>query len=302
VTFAFAEQVSLVIDPRRGIAGIGGAQSSCRGATTIDPGVTGLENAARLLAGRALALAIFLARLALVLLAVAPAWAARLGRRRRGSFSAPTAAPRRRRPRILCIGGTMNHTTQVEQIAAELPDCEVAFTWYYCDGVLEVFRRLGWLRATALGDKLRARCLAYLTLEEIYGEPGSDEVKIVAVIQARVGSSRLPGKVLLPLRGRPLLERMLWRVAHARELDGIVVATTTLAADDSAFWDWLLGTAHRPRGHKPAGFGILEPFPSGFLAQQLHAFRPRRAAPAGPWRVDGGIARDANHGDLAGDG
>lgn len=58
-------------------------------------------------------------------------------------------------------------------------------------------------------------------------------MRIVAVIQARVGSSRLPGKVLLPLRGRPLLERMLSRVAHARELDEVVVATTRLAADDS---------------------------------------------------------------------
>jgi spore coat polysaccharide biosynthesis protein SpsF len=58
-------------------------------------------------------------------------------------------------------------------------------------------------------------------------------VKIVAVIQARVGSTRLPGKVLLPLRGRPLLERMLERVAHAQALDDLVVATTRLAADDS---------------------------------------------------------------------
>jgi len=58
-------------------------------------------------------------------------------------------------------------------------------------------------------------------------------MKIVAVIQARVGSTRLPGKVLLLLRGRPVLERMLARVAHARELDEIVVATTRLAADDS---------------------------------------------------------------------
>ena len=58
-------------------------------------------------------------------------------------------------------------------------------------------------------------------------------MKIVAVVQARVGSTRLPGKVLLPLRGRPLLERMLSRVFHARQLDEIVVATTRLAADDS---------------------------------------------------------------------
>lgn len=58
-------------------------------------------------------------------------------------------------------------------------------------------------------------------------------VKIVGVIQARVGSTRLPGKVLLPLGGRPVLERMLDRVSHAEELDDVIVATTRLAADDS---------------------------------------------------------------------
>ena len=58
-------------------------------------------------------------------------------------------------------------------------------------------------------------------------------LKIVGVIQARVGSTRLPGKVLLPLGGRPVLERMLARVTHAEELDDVIVATTRLAADDS---------------------------------------------------------------------
>ena len=58
-------------------------------------------------------------------------------------------------------------------------------------------------------------------------------MKLVGVIQARVGSTRLPGKVLLPLGGRPALERMLARVAFAEQLDEIVVATTRLAADDS---------------------------------------------------------------------
>lgn len=58
-------------------------------------------------------------------------------------------------------------------------------------------------------------------------------LKVIGVIQARVGSTRLPGKVLLPLGGRPVLERMLARVAHAEELDDVIVATTRLAADDS---------------------------------------------------------------------
>jgi spore coat polysaccharide biosynthesis protein SpsF len=57
-------------------------------------------------------------------------------------------------------------------------------------------------------------------------------VKIAIVIQARLASSRLPGKVLLPLGGKPLLERMLERVLSARHGRCVVVATTTLGIDD----------------------------------------------------------------------
>jgi spore coat polysaccharide biosynthesis protein SpsF len=58
-------------------------------------------------------------------------------------------------------------------------------------------------------------------------------VKVVAVIQARTGSTRLPRKVLMPAGGRPLLQRMLERVQEARELDAVVVATTRLGGDAS---------------------------------------------------------------------
>ena len=57
--------------------------------------------------------------------------------------------------------------------------------------------------------------------------------KILTVVQARMGSSRLPGKVLLPLAGQPLLVRMVERVQRAHLTGTVVVATTTEAADDA---------------------------------------------------------------------
>jgi spore coat polysaccharide biosynthesis protein SpsF len=61
-------------------------------------------------------------------------------------------------------------------------------------------------------------------------------MKVVAVIQARTGSTRLPGKVLLPLCGEPLLARMIERVRHATTVDEVIVATTT-SAEDQAITD-----------------------------------------------------------------
>lgn len=50
--------------------------------------------------------------------------------------------------------------------------------------------------------------------------------KIVVTIEARMTSSRLPGKVLLPLAGKPALERLVERIRRSRYVDDIVVATT----------------------------------------------------------------------------
>ncbi len=55
--------------------------------------------------------------------------------------------------------------------------------------------------------------------------------KVVATIEARMTSSRLPGKVLLPAGGEPLLATMIRRVRMSQFIDDVVVATTTNDAD-----------------------------------------------------------------------
>jgi spore coat polysaccharide biosynthesis protein SpsF len=57
-------------------------------------------------------------------------------------------------------------------------------------------------------------------------------MRTVVVVQARTASTRLPGKVLLPLANRPLLSRMLERVLAANTPSAVVVATTSDRADD----------------------------------------------------------------------
>ena len=59
-----------------------------------------------------------------------------------------------------------------------------------------------------------------------------EDLKVVAVIQARTGSSRLPGKVLADLAGAPLLSRVIERAALASLVDEVVVATSSKAQDD----------------------------------------------------------------------
>jgi spore coat polysaccharide biosynthesis protein SpsF len=56
-------------------------------------------------------------------------------------------------------------------------------------------------------------------------------MKVIAIIQARMRSTRLPGKVLMDLAGEPMLARVVNRAARARTLDEVVVATSTKPAD-----------------------------------------------------------------------
>ncbi len=57
-------------------------------------------------------------------------------------------------------------------------------------------------------------------------------MRVLGVLQARMGSSRLPGKVLMDLAGRPVLEWAVRRLRRAATLDELVVATSTRPEDD----------------------------------------------------------------------
>lgn len=61
--------------------------------------------------------------------------------------------------------------------------------------------------------------------------------KVVAIIQARMGSRRFPGKVLASLGGRPILEWVVGATKRVEGLDEIVVATTT-NIEDRVIEDW----------------------------------------------------------------
>lgn len=73
-------------------------------------------------------------------------------------------------------------------------------------------------------------------------------MKVVAIIQARMGSTRLPGKVLRDLCGRSVLAHVIERVRSCKLIDQVVVATTNAQADDLIVAETSYCGAHYFRG------------------------------------------------------
>ncbi len=57
--------------------------------------------------------------------------------------------------------------------------------------------------------------------------------EIAAIVQARMGSTRLPGKVLMDLGGQTVLARVIRRLGRATRISGVAIATTTMSGDDA---------------------------------------------------------------------
>lgn len=56
-------------------------------------------------------------------------------------------------------------------------------------------------------------------------------MKIGVIVQTRVGSTRLPGKVMMDLCGKPVIDHVIDRLKQSKLLDEIIIATTTLERD-----------------------------------------------------------------------
>ncbi|HYX27453.1 MAG TPA: glycosyltransferase family protein [Pyrinomonadaceae bacterium] len=64
------------------------------------------------------------------------------------------------------------------------------------------------------------------------GSKAATSLHVVMILQARMGSTRLPGKSLLPLAGQPLVSRVIERVKRSKLVDQFVLATTGKPEDD----------------------------------------------------------------------
>lgn len=56
---------------------------------------------------------------------------------------------------------------------------------------------------------------------------------ILAILQARVSSTRLPGKVLKTLQGKPMISHQIDRILKSKKIDKLIIATSTDKSDDS---------------------------------------------------------------------
>ena len=57
-------------------------------------------------------------------------------------------------------------------------------------------------------------------------------MKIAAIVEARMSSSRLPGKVLLKANNKPMLEHLIDRLKSVKLIESIIIATTLNSSDD----------------------------------------------------------------------
>jgi spore coat polysaccharide biosynthesis protein SpsF len=83
----------------------------------------------------------------------------------------------------------------------------------------------------------------------------TDRTHTMVIVQARMGSTRLPGKVMAEIAGKPMLLHVLERIQRAHLVNSILIATTCLQEDDS-LCDW--ATRHGYPFYRGSQFDVLD--------------------------------------------
>jgi spore coat polysaccharide biosynthesis protein SpsF len=115
-------------------------------------------------------------------------------------------------------------------------------------------------------------------------------MKTVAILQARMSSTRLPGKVLAPILGEPMLARQIERLRRCTMIDQLVLATSTDPGDDP-----LADLARHLALPVVRGSlsDVLDRFHQAFLAYPAeHVVRLTGDCPLADWRVIDDIVRE----------
>src|SRR6266545_689620 len=169
-------------------------------------------------------------------------------RARRARRAAWSGSPGRR-PRILFICGTINQTTQLHQIALELPEYDHAFSWYYANGPLDLFRRLRLLESTALGYKLRARCLEYLERHSLPLDLGGTRANydlVLTCCDLAVPNNVRQATVVLVQEGMTDPEDMFFQLVKRLHLPvWLAVSSSTTGLSDAYRWFCVASEGYR---------------------------------------------------------
>lgn len=133
--------------------------------------------------------------------------------------------------RILFICGSMNQTTQMHQIAKELPEFDHCFTPYYSDGLLGVFQRWGWLEFTILGNKSANRALDYFERNDLkvdlHGKNGPYDL-VFTCADLLVPRNVLKTPLMLVQEGMTDPENWVYRLAHTFRFLPRWIASTSM--------------------------------------------------------------------------
>ena len=115
-----------------------------------------------------------------------------------------------------------------------------------------------------------------------------DQPRVVAIVQARLGSVRLPRKVLHPILGQPALEVLVARLARARRVSEVVLAIPDTPPNDELAQ---FAAARDLRCFRGSEWDVLDRYLGAAEAGQVDRPQPGRAAGGAPGHRRGRLAR-----------